>query len=54
MSAETSSAPPRCTTVGVPNALIVPELVRVRLSLISAITTNCSPISAAADEPMIT
>src|SRR6185437_181737 len=54
MIAETSSAPPRWTTVGVPNALMVPEVVRVRVSLISAMTTNCNPMSAAPDEPTMT
>ena len=49
-----SSARQKCTTVGVPNALIVSFEPRGRTSFTSAMTTNCNPVSAAADEPTIT
>jgi hypothetical protein len=44
----------KCTTVGVPKAPSVSPDVRVCRSLIRAMTTNCSPVSAAADEPTMT
>src|SRR5438128_2393186 len=52
MIADISSTPPKCTMVGVLNASIS-RVVALRLdSAISAITTNCKPVSAAADEPI--
>ena len=52
--AEIRSAAQKCTIVGVPNASNVAVLRRLRSSVVSAITTNCSPVSAAPDEPTIT
>ena len=45
----------KCTTCGDPNALIScsPPLTAV-LPEMSAMTTNCNPVSAAADEPTMT
>ena len=40
MMAETSTAPPKCTTVGVPKALIDSAVVRMRRFAMSATTTN--------------
>jgi hypothetical protein len=54
MMAETSRAPARCTTVGVPKARIVSGVGRLRMPAMSVITTNWSPISAAADDPTMT
>ena len=42
------------TTVGVPNAPTVSGARVERASAPRTITTNCSPVSAAADEPTIT
>ena len=52
--ADVRSAIAKCTTVGVLNAEIVCSLAVCRMSLTSAITTNCRPVSAAAEEPTIT
>ena len=44
-----------CKTVGVPNVLIASSVVSDRrASAMSAITTNCSPVSAPAEEPTMT
>jgi hypothetical protein len=44
----------KCTIVGVANALHVASPAAVLPSARSAITTNCRPVSAAADEPRMT
>ena len=49
--AEIKSTAQKCTTVGVPNAPISRMLLGLRESATSVITTNCSPGSAALDEP---
>jgi hypothetical protein len=42
------------TMVGVPKARVVMEVAGASISAPSTITTNCRPVSAAADEPTIT
>jgi hypothetical protein len=54
MMAETSKALAKCTTVGVPKALIESAVAGRRMLAMSVITTNWMPISAAADDPMMT
>ena len=54
MMAEMSKALIRCTTVGVAKALIESAVGRWLKLAMSAITTNWIPISAAADDPMMT
>src|SRR6266536_467844 len=51
---ETSRTAQKCTIVGVPNARISSMLRVPSASAISAITTNCNPVKAPADEPTIT
>jgi hypothetical protein len=53
-TAESRSTAQKWTIVGVPNASISRDELARRDSATSAITTNCSPVSAAADDPMIT
>ena len=52
--AERRSTAQKCTTVGVPNADISREVLWVRDSAMSTITTNCNPVNAAADDPTMT
>jgi len=54
MIADTTKAPVRCTTVGVPNAATEPGLKSCRRSAIKVMTTNCRPMRAPADEPTMT
>ena len=54
MTAETSKAPAKCTTVGVPKALIESGVGRKRMAAISVMTTNWTAISAAPDDPTMT
>ena len=54
MTAETSKAPPRCTTVGVPKALIESIVVRKRMFAMSVTTTNWIPTRAAPADPTMT
>ena len=54
MIAEMIKALTRCATVGVPKAWIVAAVASFRMLLTSATTTNCSPMSAAADDPSMT
>ncbi|MDP9120103.1 MAG: hypothetical protein M3O15_01850 [Acidobacteriota bacterium] len=42
------------TTVGVPNASTPPSVLRSRVWAMRAMTTNCRPVKAAADEPTMT
>src|SRR5688572_31953108 len=51
--AETSRAPQKWTIVGVPNARVV-ETLNAFTSEPRTITTNCRPVSAAAEEPTMT
>jgi len=53
-TADTNRTEQKCTTVGVPNAEIVRWLLRTPPSATSAMTTNWSPVSAAADDPTMT
>ena len=50
--ADMSNTAQKCTTVGVPKAPTSGP--SERASAPSTTTTNCRPVSAAADEPMIT
>ena len=52
--ADTSSTAQKCTMVGVPKARIVAGPVGLLPSDMRVITTNCRPVSAAAEEPTIT
>ena len=53
--ADTSSAAQKWTTFGVPNADRVSPVPRIMPpSVISVSTTNCSPVSAPAEEPTMT
>ena len=54
MMAETSKAPAKCTTAGVPKALSELAVGRSRMFAMRAITTNWIPISAAPDDPTMT
>jgi len=49
-----SNTAQKCTTVGVPNARIADIPPSVFKSTPRTITTNCSPVSAAAEEPTMT
>ena len=53
MMAAIVSAPLKCTTFGVPNALIARKSARVRELARSAMAMNCNPTSAPLDDPMI-
>ncbi len=49
-----SRAQEKCTTVGVVNVDIPLSDLALSLSLMSVITMNTKPVSAAADEPVMT
>ena len=51
--AETSSTSQKCTIVGVPKASSDGAFM-ARASAPNATTTNCRPVNAAAEEPMMT
>ena len=52
--AAVNSTAQKCTMVGVANARVIRESLTAFLSAASAITTNCKPVRAPAEEPMIT
>ena len=54
MVAEMKSTAQKCTTVGEPKARTSDMVPGACVSDISAITTNCKPVNAPADEPTIT
>ena len=53
-SADRNKATQKCTTVGVANAATASDDCCEGFSAIIAMATNCSPVSAAADEPRMT
>src|SRR5947207_14135425 len=53
-TAEMNKTAQKCTTVGVPKARTSSMLAAASASEISAITANCKPVNAPAEEPTIT